>query len=238
MPDSDHALFERLSDYARQTALLDSVQSLLGWDERTMMPAAGAEHRAKQVTLLSGMIHARWVAPEMGAMLRELAGGPLAVDRQSDTGATVRRLLREHERRVKLPRALVEELARTAVLGQQAWQKARQDDDFDHFRPWLEKTVELKRQEADALGYSESYLWAFTNRSHGCGKTWSAAAAHSENTCIPRRKLSSRILLETSLWTISTLRSTKWSLLRFESKRTRPPTISTSWSALNSSRRC
>jgi carboxypeptidase Taq len=50
---------------------------------------------------------------------------------------------------------LVEELACTAVLGQQAWQEARQRDDFPSFRPLLEKTIELKRQQAEALGYPQ-----------------------------------------------------------------------------------
>jgi carboxypeptidase Taq len=56
---------------------------------------------------------------------------------------------------VKLPKSLVEELTRTAVLGQQAWVAARRKSDFASFRPWLEKIFHLKRQEADALGFPE-----------------------------------------------------------------------------------
>jgi carboxypeptidase Taq len=33
------------------------------------------------------------------------------------------------------------------------WQEARRDNDFAAFRPWLEKIVALKRQEAEAVGY-------------------------------------------------------------------------------------
>jgi carboxypeptidase Taq len=56
---------------------------------------------------------------------------------------------------VKLPQALVEELARTSILGQQAWVTARADDDFASFRPLLEKMFKLKREQAQALGYVE-----------------------------------------------------------------------------------
>ncbi len=55
-----------------------------------------------------------------------------------------------------MPRSLVEELARTAVLGQSAWEQARRENDFAQFRPWLAKTFELKRQQAEALGYRQS----------------------------------------------------------------------------------
>ena len=40
-------------------------------------------------------------------------------------------------------------------MGQQAWQEARQKDDFPAFRPLLEKMIDLKRQQAEALGYPQ-----------------------------------------------------------------------------------
>ena len=155
MSDSHQQLFEQVCRHARQTALLGSIDAALQWDERTMMPSAGAEYRAEQITLLAGMIHQRRTDEQFGKWLAELAEGPLADHPYSDTGTTIRRLKREYDKKVKLPRTLVEQLARTAVLGQQAWQQARADDDFAAFRPLLEKTVELKRQEAEALGYPQ-----------------------------------------------------------------------------------
>lgn len=148
-------LFELACRHARETALLGSIESVLGWDERTMLPPAGGEHRAEQMTLLSGMIHQRQTDPQYGAWLAELSQSELAADPHSDTGATIRRLKRQYDKKVKLPKTLVEELTRTSVLGQQAWQEARRNDDFAAMRPWLEKTFHLKRQEAESLGYPE-----------------------------------------------------------------------------------
>jgi carboxypeptidase Taq len=48
------------------------------------------------------------------------------------------------------------ELSRSGVLGQQAWQHARKANDFGAFRPHLERMFQLKREEAEALGYGES----------------------------------------------------------------------------------
>jgi carboxypeptidase Taq len=47
-------------------------------------------------------------------------------------------------------------LARVTTRAQQVWQEARKGDDFAAFRPWLEKVVQLKRREADAVGYKDS----------------------------------------------------------------------------------
>ncbi len=148
-------LYEDVCRYARRTAVLASVGEVLGWDERTQMPSAGAEHRAEQSTVLAGLVHQRWVDPQFGQQLGELAESPAAADPNSDAAVVVRRLRRQYDKRVKLPQRLVEELARTAVLGQQAWQEAREKDDFPSFRPLLEKTIALKREQAAALGYPD-----------------------------------------------------------------------------------
>lgn len=152
---TDEQLFAQLCDHARQAALLVSIDSLLGWDERCLLPPAAGEYRAEQITLLTGLVHDRLTDPVYGEWLARLAASPLAVDRTSDAGATIHHLRRHFERRVKLPKRLVEELARTAVLGQQAWQQARHDDDFAVFCPLLETTVRLKREQAAAVGYEE-----------------------------------------------------------------------------------
>ena len=153
-------LYQDVCQYARRTAAWVSIDAVLGWDERTQMPAAGAEHRAEQSTLLAGLIHQRWVDPKFGRQLEELSQAleahPLPdAESPSDARVVVRRLKRRYDQQVKLPQRLVEELARTAILGQQAWQEARQRDDFPSFRPLLEKMIDLKRQQAAALGYPQ-----------------------------------------------------------------------------------
>jgi len=152
MSRSSETLFDQVCRHARQTSLLRSIEDVLGWDEQTKMPAAGAEHRAEQMALLAGMIHQRRIDPDYGARLAELAEGPLAADLYSDAGATIRRLKRDFDKKAKLPVRLVEELARTTILAQSAWLKARAEDDYASFAPLLEKVFDLKREEADALG--------------------------------------------------------------------------------------
>jgi len=154
MSNNTEKLYEDVCRYARRTAVLSSVNELLGWDERTQMPAAGAEHRAEQSTALAGLIHQRWVDPKYGDQLDELSGA-MTVGEGSAESVTIRRLVRHRNKAVKLPRTLVEELARTAIFGQQAWQEARQKDDFPSFRPLLETMIDLKRQQAEALGYPQ-----------------------------------------------------------------------------------
>jgi carboxypeptidase Taq len=145
-------LIRRIKEYS----LLGSCASVLAWDERTYMPRKGSAHRAEQMALLARMTHEMLTAPEIGRLLAEAEGSPLVRDKESVPAVNVREIRRSYDRAVKLPKELVEELARVTTRAQQIWQEARQANDFAAFQPWLEKIVHLKRQEAAAIGYKEA----------------------------------------------------------------------------------
>ena len=148
--------YDELVRRCREATVLHSCGDVLGWDERTYMPPAGSPHRAEQMALLARLVHEMATAPRVGELLAAVEGSPLVKDPDTLEAANVREIRRSYDRATKLPPALVEELARVTTQAQQVWQKARQDDDFAAFRPWLEKIVRLKRQEAEAVGYDRA----------------------------------------------------------------------------------
>jgi carboxypeptidase Taq len=139
----------------REIALLSSVSSLLAWDERTQLPAKGAEHRGNQSALLARMIHERSTSPKIGDWLAAVENSDLVGPADSDVATNVRETRRKYDRKRKLPVSLVEEQAKLEVMAQHAWAEARRKSDFAAFAPWLEKTLALKKQEANCLGYCE-----------------------------------------------------------------------------------
>lgn len=150
------ATYERLCEFVRETAMLESIEALLGWDERTYLPPAAGEYRAEQITYLSGRIHKRRTDPRLKEWLDELATSDLAADPHSAAATTIRQLRRDFEKRSKLPQRLVEELARASVLGQQVWVEAREADNYRLFEPNLKQMFALKREQAEAIGYRDN----------------------------------------------------------------------------------
>ncbi len=148
--------FEKLRAHARETALLSSISGLVEWDELTHLPPAAGAWRAEQQAYLAGVIHQRNTAPELGEWLAELSDSDAAKDPEGDVGCVVRELGRRYDRETKLPQELVEEMARVGSQSHHAWAAARKADDFKSFQPWLEKTLDLQRQRAAAIGYEAS----------------------------------------------------------------------------------
>jgi carboxypeptidase Taq len=145
--------YDELIQRFKETRLLESIGSVLGWDERTYMPPKGGAHRAEQMALLARLGHEQLTSPRVGELLGVVEGGPQAKDADTAAAVNVREIRRVYDIAVKVPGSLVEELARVTTRAQGIWQEARKNNDFKTFAPWLEKIVALKRQEAQAIGY-------------------------------------------------------------------------------------
>src|SRR5690242_8396116 len=129
--------YDSLVEKVRDAALVQSISGLLGWDQETMMPSDGAEHRSKQMALLAGLFHERITSKEVASMLGEVETSSWLTSAPQHAQANVREIRRVHDRATKVPRALVEEIAKTVPVSQHAWAKARKASSFAEFKPHL-----------------------------------------------------------------------------------------------------
>ena len=148
--------YEQLVTAIRETSLLDSIGSLMSWDEHTYLPPKAPGHRANQQALIARMSHQSFTSPRIGELLQVIEQSDLMSPPDSDAAANARELRRLYDRAKKLPTSLVEEMTRTAVLAQAAWVQAKTKSNFATFEPWLDKTIQLKRQEASCVGYAKN----------------------------------------------------------------------------------
>lgn len=133
-----------VSDLGRARALLD-------WDQRTQMPAAGAEIRAEQLATLARIRHERLVSDDLGAALEAAAGDVEGQPYESTEASLVRVARREWEKARLVPADLRAEITRAASLAEHAWVEFRERSDFAGFLPYLERNVELRRSYAECF---------------------------------------------------------------------------------------
>ncbi len=152
MTDTDTLLRDLLG---RMAVVSDLAQAhaVLSWDQNTYMPAGAAASRGQQMATLQAVAHERLADPATVELVERLEAAGL--DAGSEAAAQVREARRAVDRATKLPPDLVEALGKQAARGYAVWVGAREDADFARFAPELERMVELKRREAEALGYVE-----------------------------------------------------------------------------------
>src|SRR5262245_10488112 len=120
------AAYEELIRRSREEALLRSCAAVLEWDELTYMPPGGVTGRANQLAYLAGLEHDRATDPRLGELLATVENSSWLAKQGGVEAANIRELRRSYNRLTRLPRALVEELARLVPLSQQQWSTSRQ----------------------------------------------------------------------------------------------------------------
>jgi carboxypeptidase Taq len=158
LPDFTHsdARMSELLDRLHEIADLSALGSLSGWDQNTSLPEGAGEVRGAQQATLQGIVHERWTAERLGSLLDELGEKVQHAPFTDADRGLVRDARRSYDHATKLPRSLVEEMARVGSASFEAWRRAKVQNDFASFAPWLSKTVSLQREVADRLGYAET----------------------------------------------------------------------------------
>ncbi|HEV8194721.1 MAG TPA: hypothetical protein VGP82_24980, partial [Ktedonobacterales bacterium] len=135
---------------------LSALTALASWDQNTALPDGAGEIRGAQLATIEGTLHERWTARRLGELLGELEEPVQAPDFTDADRGLLRQMRRRHDRATKLPRGLVQEMARVGAASFEAWRRARQTSDFATFAPWLSQVITLQREVADRLGYKET----------------------------------------------------------------------------------
>lgn len=146
---------DRLKERLTEIRNLEQANAVLAWDQQTYMPPGGGPARAAQMATLARMAHEMSSSTEMGGLIRAAASEVADLPAGDDDASMVRVAQRDYDKFVKVPSALIGELTTHGSLAQGVWAKAREENDFASFAPYLEKTIELSRRLAEHLGYQD-----------------------------------------------------------------------------------
>jgi len=160
MGEKYQALVHRLAEVRN----INRALAVLGWDQQVNMPPGGAEGRAAQIGTLTRIGHDMLISDETARLLEDAEREIDGADYDTDEASLVRVSKQDYQEATCLPTELVAQLAEIEVIGHQVWAKARADNNFAAFVPTLEKILDLKRQETEAIGYKEHPYDALLNQ--------------------------------------------------------------------------
>jgi carboxypeptidase Taq len=148
LPFNNATIQDILKKYRPIWALNHST-AVLVWDLETHMPEEGAKPRAQANAELALM------RQKLVLSLRELVerAEKQEGDLNDEERGVVRVLRRQIDYNTKVPPQLLEKLQKIRAESTLNWRAARKKGDYSLFAPFLEKIIELKREEAEKLGY-------------------------------------------------------------------------------------
>ncbi len=135
---------------------INNANAVLGWDQQVYMPKKSGLPRSMQSSTLSGMTHKMFVSEEMGTLLKKLKEDANYSKLNEDEKIIVDKTYKSYERSTRLPLEFVVSMSEASSKAFCAWEDAREKNDFQEFKPHLEKMVEFSRKMADYIGYETS----------------------------------------------------------------------------------
>jgi len=149
--------YNNLHLQSRKAQILTSISHLLEWDQETHMPKEGGEIRGEQLQAIAGLIHKERTGKNFANALSKLidisSGDLVSKDLTDPQKAALKLWRRDYVKDTALPDEFVEEFALLCSQSQLVWRKAKQDNDFKSFAPFLKKVIDMNKRKADFLGY-------------------------------------------------------------------------------------
>ena len=142
---------DKVYSIQKQIVLLGNISALLDWDKEVNMPEQAVEARSEQLAMVKKQAHELMISKELFNAIRKAKRS----DKLKNKDKTViDRLEKDVKKARKLPAEFVEEMSRTVAKAQPAWEKAKNNNDFELFKPHLKKIIELKKQEIKYINLS------------------------------------------------------------------------------------
>ena len=153
-------LYEQYKTKMQKIADVKYASAVLQWDQETYLPPKGNDIRGRQLATLSEIAHQQFTDDSTGALLNELASKN---DLSEKEQKNVQLSLEDFTKSKKLSSDFVRKMSEAVNKSFHAWIQARKDNAFTGFEKPLDGLIQLKKQEADLLGYEHHPYNALMN---------------------------------------------------------------------------
>ncbi|MBT2690078.1 carboxypeptidase M32 [Bacillus sp. ISL-47] len=136
-------------DYVKKMTAYNEALSLMFWDLRTGAPKQGVEQRSEVIGMISSEVFRMSTSEEMAAYIAKLSGKEIS----EVTLKTLEECKQDYDRNKKIPAEEYKEYVILQSKAESIWEEAKEKSDFDMFRPYLEKLVEMNKRFVGYWGY-------------------------------------------------------------------------------------
>ena len=159
MPNSAQ-LYQKYKTALQKIADVKYASAVLQWDQETYLPPKGNTIRGRQIATLSEIAHQQFTDEKIGALLNELAAKDDLTDTQK---RNVQLSLEDYNKATKFTSDFVRQMSEATNKSFHAWIQSRKENAFAVFQQPLDDLIQLKKQEADILGYEKHAYNALMN---------------------------------------------------------------------------
>lgn len=137
--------YEELLKKQKEMYSYETATNLMYWDMHTQTPSEAMDNMVEASTALSTKNFEMSISEEIGKLIDEVMENEF--DGLSDVEKEcVRRLKKDYDEFKNVPVDFFESYQETLAKAQDVWVKAKRTDDFELFKPYLEKLVDMNKK--------------------------------------------------------------------------------------------
>jgi carboxypeptidase Taq len=140
--------FEKLQPFLDKSMALQTARNLFEWDDQTTAPFEAAEYTSKVIGILSDEYMKSMVNDDVRKLLKKLQEEKEQEELTNVEKAIVKELAKTYEQLESIPPEEYRAFNELTSVSSRKWSKAKKDNKFDDFAPYLKKVIDLKKKFA------------------------------------------------------------------------------------------
>ncbi len=145
------------SQFQRKAFAYQHALGMLSYDSETCMPRGASENLGETIGVLSQEIYKLQTSQELTDILSVLKSNISELD--SQTKKELEEIMLEREKIEKIPMDEFAEYEMVKNAAQQAWQTAKANNDYESFKPSLQKIIEINKKFAKYVKPEEENIY-------------------------------------------------------------------------------
>ncbi|MHB8127535.1 MAG: carboxypeptidase M32 [Mobilitalea sp.] len=140
--------FEKLQPHLDKSMALQTARNLFEWDDQTTAPFEAAEYTSKVIGILSDEYMKSMVNDDVRKLLKKLTEKKEQEELTETEKAIVKELAKTYEQLESIPPEEYRAFNELTSVSSRKWSKAKKDNQYEDFAPYLKKIIEFKKKFA------------------------------------------------------------------------------------------
>jgi Zn-dependent carboxypeptidase len=140
--------FEKLQPYLDKSMALQTARNLFEWDDQTTAPFEAGEYTSKVIGILSDEYMKSLINDDVRKCLKKLHEKKEQEELTDTERAIIKELTKTYEQLESIPPEEYRAFNEITSVSNRAWVKAKKDNKYEDFAPYLKKVIDYKKKFA------------------------------------------------------------------------------------------
>lgn len=151
--------FDALWPYLDKSMAFQTARSLFEWDDQTVAPFEAADYTSKVVGILSDEYMKCLINDDVRKLIKKLKEDKEQEELTDKEKAIVKELVKTYEQLESIPPEEYRAYNELTLVANRAWTKAKKDNNYDYYAPFLKKIIEYKKKFAGYRAKKDQELY-------------------------------------------------------------------------------